>query len=99
MQPCVHLLGKKVTLGSPVSDILLCFVPFPFGVLVQMWFLIVSIPNLCLLFLFFVKFKRLGMSVQLKGDNASLVGCTVHYIQYGYLEILEWPISNLQSLV
>ena len=32
-----------------MCDLLLCFVTFPCGVLGQVWLLIVSIPDLCLL--------------------------------------------------
>ena len=44
-----HLLGKGLPLGSFVCDVFLCFVTFPYGVLGQVWYLIVLIPNLCLL--------------------------------------------------
>ena len=50
LQPCCHLLGKGRPLGSLVCDVFLCYVTFPFGVLGQVWFLIVSIPDLCLLY-------------------------------------------------
>ena len=36
-------------LGSFVCDVLLCFVTFPCGVLGHVWYLIVSISDLCLL--------------------------------------------------
>ena len=39
----------KGPLGSQVCDVFLCFVTFPCGVLGQVWYLIVSIPGLCLL--------------------------------------------------
>ena len=32
-----------------VCDVFLCFITFPYGVLGQVWYLIVSIPDLCLL--------------------------------------------------
>ena len=48
LQPCGHLLGKGLPLGSFVYDVSLCFVTFPCGVLGQVWYLIVSIPDLCL---------------------------------------------------
>ena len=37
-----------LTLGSLVCDMVLCFVTFPYGGLGQVWYLIVSIPDLCL---------------------------------------------------
>ena len=49
MQPWDHLLGQGWLLGSPECDIFLAFVTFPYGILGQVWYLIVSIPDLCLL--------------------------------------------------
>ena len=46
---CGHLLGKGCLLGSPVCDVFLCFVTFPYGILGQVWYLILTIPNICLL--------------------------------------------------
>ena len=39
-----HLLGKGLAL---VCDVWLCFVTFPCGILGQVWYLIVLIPDLC----------------------------------------------------
>ena len=47
LQPCVHLLGKGWLLGSLVCSCI--FVTFPYGVQGQVWYLIVLIPDLCLL--------------------------------------------------
>ena len=53
LQPCGHLLGKGWPLGSLVYDVLLCFVTFPYRVLGHVWYLIISISDLCLrLYLF-----------------------------------------------
>ena len=49
LQPCGHLLGKGWPLGVLVCDVFLCFVTFPCGALGQVWCLIVSITDLCLL--------------------------------------------------
>ena len=50
VQPSGHLLGKGWPLGSLVCDVFLCvFVIFPFGVPGQVWYLIASIPDFCLL--------------------------------------------------
>ena len=49
LQPCGHLLGKGWPLGSSVCDALLCFVTFPYSVWGQVWYLIVSFPDLFLL--------------------------------------------------
>ena len=43
------MLGKTLPLGSLLCDVLLCFVTFSCGVLGQVWCLIVSMPDLCLL--------------------------------------------------
>ena len=52
LKPCGHLLEKA---GSWLSCVwCLIFVAFPFGVLSQVWCLIVSTPDLCLL-LYFLK--------------------------------------------
>ena len=42
-------VGKGLTSWSHVCDVFSCFVTFPCGVLCWMWYLIVSIPDLCLL--------------------------------------------------
>ena len=47
--PRGHLLGMDWRLGSLVCDVFCVFVTFPSGVLGQVWYLIVSIPDLCLL--------------------------------------------------
>ena len=44
--PCGHLLGR-VELLALVCDVLLCFVTFPCGILGQVWYMTVSIPDLC----------------------------------------------------
>ena len=49
LKPCGHLLGKGSSLGRLVCDVFLCFVIFPCGVLGQVWYMIVSIHDLCLL--------------------------------------------------
>ena len=42
--------GKGLTSWlSYIYDLILCFVTFPCDVLDQVWYVIVSIPNLCLL--------------------------------------------------
>ena len=44
-----RLMGKGLSLAYPICDVFFCFITFPFGVLVQVWYLIVSIPDLFLL--------------------------------------------------
>ena len=50
LQPCYHLLGKGWPLSSPVCDIPCEFVTSPYNVSGQVWYLIVSIPDLYLLY-------------------------------------------------
>ena len=47
LQPCGHLLGKGCPFGFLVWDVFLCFCHFPFGVLGQVWYLIVLISAHC----------------------------------------------------
>ena len=49
LQPCGYLLGKGWSLGLLVCDVFLCFVTSQCGVLVQVSYLIVLIPNMFLL--------------------------------------------------
>ena len=44
--PCGHLLGKGDFLAL-VGDVFCVFVTFPFGILGQVWYLIVSFSDLC----------------------------------------------------
>ena len=55
MQPCDHLLAKGWSLDYLVCDVSLCFVNFPYYVYINVWYLIVSIPDLCLLFYLYTK--------------------------------------------
>ena len=45
--PCGHLLGKGWPLGPRCGVLWVCY--FPIGILVEVWYLIVSIPDLCTL--------------------------------------------------
>ena len=54
LQPCGHLLGKGLSLGSLVCDVYCDFVTFSCGVLGQVWYLIVLIPDRCLLTYFVI---------------------------------------------
>ena len=60
LQPCGHLLGKGLHPGSLVCEVFLCFVTFPCGVLRQVWYLIVSIPEVSLL-TYFVHYNFLKL--------------------------------------
>ena len=54
LEPYGHLLGNGWPLGSLVCDVFLCFGTFLCEVLGQVWYLIVSIPDLCLLTYFYI---------------------------------------------
>ena len=59
--------GKGLTYWLYVCDVLLCFVTYPFGVLGQVCYLIVSISDLCLLTSFhYCLTRHTYMSVILK---------------------------------
>ena len=47
LQPCGHLLGKTDLLAPLYMMISCVFVTFTYSVLGQVWYLIVSIPDLC----------------------------------------------------
>ena len=49
MLSCLFIAALWSPAGSLVCGVLLCFVTFPCGVLDLVWYLIVSIPDLCLL--------------------------------------------------
>ena len=84
---CGHLLGK----GWPLGSRLWCFLwvcHFPIGILGQVWYLIVSIPDLCTITYFyyngkqkregFVGFeKRLFQSKDLHHHNVTSFLCTL----------------------
>ena len=46
LQPCAHLLGNGDLLALLCMVFSCVFVTFPFGVLGQVWYLIVSIPDI-----------------------------------------------------
>ena len=58
--PCGHLLGKRLTswLTFVVSYCEVCY--FPIGILGQVWYLIVSIPDLCTLSYFYKLLTKTG---------------------------------------
>ena len=49
---------ERADLLALVCDVQLCFVTFPFGILRQVWYLIVLIPDLCRLSYFYDFFKK-----------------------------------------
>ena len=60
-----HLLGKGWPLGSRLWC-LLCVCHFPIGILGQVWYLIVSIPDLCNL-TYFLNFLKRNLKGKLPG--------------------------------
>ena len=58
LQPCDCLLGKDLTLGPLVYHVFM-FVTYQYGVSRQVWYLIVMIPDLCLLAYFAYLFRFL----------------------------------------
>ena len=50
--PCCHLL-RRADLLALVGDVYCIFVAFPYGILGQAWYLIVSFPDLCCLSYFY----------------------------------------------
>ena len=73
LQPCGHLLEKGKPLGSLVCNVLLC------GVLGQVWYLIVSISDICLLtyFVSSLAFNNAGLtsSVKIRKKHPNLFLC------------------------
>ena len=55
--PCGHLLGKGWPLGFSFMVSNCGFFYFPIGILGQLWYLIVSIPDICTLTYFHMKFE------------------------------------------
>ena len=76
---CGHLLGKGWPLGSRLWCLLwVCH--FPIGILGQVWYLIVSIPDLCNLITFILEklhYKRKLNKVLILSDSQILVRCSV----------------------
>ena len=54
LQPCDHLVGN----GCRVCDVSCVFVTFPYGAPGHVCYLIVSIPDLCLLLYLYEKFEK-----------------------------------------
>ena len=85
LQPCGHLLGKGKPLGSLVCDVLLYFVTFPCGVLGLVWYLIVSIPDLCLL-TYYVMLSCLFLAAWERADLLALcVLCCIVFLSLVYM--------------
>ena len=74
---CGHLLGKGWPLGSRLWCLLwVCH--FPIGILGQVWYLIVSIPDLCTITYFF------------QGEGV-WTPCSAHNINYSYKPFTKCP--------
>ena len=57
---CGQLLRKSLPFGSLVCYVSLRFVTFPYCISGQVWYLMVSIPSLCLLLYFYNQACRLS---------------------------------------
>ena len=57
---------ERADLLALVGDVYCIFVTFPFGILGQMWYLIVSFPDLCRLSFFYIETNRNCISLVLK---------------------------------
>ena len=79
-----HLLGKGWPLGSRLWCLLwVCH--FPIGILGQVWYLIVSIPDLCNLTYF-----QINTALILNLKTPIMTNCTVHFCD----ELLEFQGDN-----
>ena len=78
LQPCGHQLGKGWPLGSLECYVFLCFVTFPYGVLGQLCYLIVWIPDLCRLPYFFYFFLFYHVHIN---DIKCLCECSVSAVE------------------
>ena len=89
---CGHLLGKGWPLGSRLWCLLwVCH--FPIGILGQVWYLIVSIPDLCnlitMLRCMFLS-KKLHLILQFSGESHAILcewkhwGATITYLHRDY---------------
>ena len=65
--------GERADLLALVGDVYCVFVSFPCGIMGQVWYLIVSFPDLCLLSYF---------------DNVLDTHSTICYIAYGNIHSL-----------
>ena len=92
---CGHLLGKGWPLGSRLWCLLwVCL--FPIGTLGQVWYLIVSIPDLCTLTYFKSHFHCVvgSFSKSLKLSALLITGSTQENVWTHYWKIVDWDIKQ-----
>ena len=60
---CCHVVTcwERAELFAPVGDVYCIFVTFPFGILGQVWYFILSFPDLCRLLTLICKWSVNGM--------------------------------------
>ena len=86
-----HLLGKGWPLGSRLWCLLwVCH--FPIGILGQVWYLIVSIPDLCNLTYFVIKTRN--FILQKRNKTFRLRNCLKERFGPGLFDEMEWSKSK-----
>ena len=93
LQLCDHLLGKGWSFGSLVCNVSMCFVCFPYDVLGQLWYLIVSISDLCLL-LYLYHNCNLCLFCRVWNKFAMPIGVILSYSMY---DIETTPRSSTRT--
>ena len=71
--PCGHLLEKGWPLSSFLVMFIIFFVTFPFGILGQVWYLMVSFPDLCRLSYFLFMWAELAWAELFFAQNSKWV--------------------------
>ena len=95
---CGHLLGKGWPLGSRLWCLLwVCH--FPIGILGQVWYLIVSIPDLCTITYFYRKRKvKEHNSERIRGGGGVKLDQTVQIYFWSYRCVDKWFFCERQYL-
>ena len=83
---CGHLLGKGWPLGSRLWCLLwVCH--FPIGILGQVWYLIVSIPDLCNLITLYVLRYWVGIHFYSTTPNFDCIFCIHSNLEFSFLQV------------
>ena len=75
MHVCLLMPGARADLLVLVCDVYLWRCHFPIGILGQVWYLIVSIPDLCPLSYFYQESKEYAINVRVYKLNLSTISC------------------------
>ena len=102
---CGHLLGKGWPLGSRLWCLLwVCH--FPIGILGQVWYLIVSIPDLCTITYFLCVFSQMKDTKHIRRDFHSVawvmpqgwdfggLGCPGGQKKFFFSNMVMWHIKS-----